>query len=128
MRRSEGAAGPDRGYVTAEAALVIPALVLFVGLLVWALSAVAVSLRCGDAARVAARAAARSESPATVAELARAAGPARARVTVEREGELWRVTVRAPAPGPVPLPGGVSGRAVAWAEDEIGTAGEGRGG
>ncbi|MFE0578162.1 TadE family type IV pilus minor pilin, partial [Streptomyces sp. NPDC058874] len=41
----------DRGYVTAEAALVIPALVLFAASLVWALMAAAGQIRCVDAAR-----------------------------------------------------------------------------
>ncbi|MEW2587492.1 TadE family type IV pilus minor pilin, partial [Streptomyces virginiae] len=39
----------DRGYVTAEAALVIPALVLFAAMLVWALMAAAGQIRCVDA-------------------------------------------------------------------------------
>ncbi|MFE5610248.1 TadE family type IV pilus minor pilin, partial [Streptomyces sp. NPDC056540] len=37
--------------MTAEAALVIPALVLFAALLVWALMAAAAQIRCVDAAR-----------------------------------------------------------------------------
>ncbi|MGW7436266.1 TadE family type IV pilus minor pilin, partial [Streptomyces sp. NPDC054849] len=70
----EGRATADRGYVTAEAALVIPALVLFAALLVWALMAAAAQIRCVDAARAGARAASRSE-PAEVAVAAARAGP-----------------------------------------------------
>ncbi|MFE3766317.1 TadE family type IV pilus minor pilin, partial [Streptomyces sp. NPDC059104] len=42
--------------MTAEAALIIPALVLFAALLVWALMAAAAQIRCVDAARAGATA------------------------------------------------------------------------
>ncbi|MFF3675161.1 TadE family type IV pilus minor pilin [Streptomyces sp. NPDC002120] len=106
----------DRGYVTAEAALVIPALVLFAALLVWALMAAAAQIRCVDAARAGARAVSRSE-PAEVAE---EAAPPGARVEVERVGDLWRVRVAAPAPGPGGLPVRLGAQAVALAEDSVG--------
>ncbi|MFE9633210.1 TadE family type IV pilus minor pilin [Streptomyces sp. NPDC006463] len=110
----------DRGYVTAEAALVIPALVLFAALLVWALMAAAAQIRCVDAARVGARAAARSEPTEVAVAAARAAAPSGARVELEREGDLWRVRVAAPAPGPGGLPVRLGARAVALAEDSVG--------
>ncbi|ARE75385.1 MULTISPECIES: TadE family type IV pilus minor pilin [unclassified Streptomyces] len=125
MCRSEGGSRgvrgkSDRGYVTAEAALVIPALVLFAALLVWALMAAAAQIRCVDAARAGARAAARSE-PVEVAEAAaRAAAPQGARVELERVGDLWRVRVAAPAPGPGGLPVRLGAQAVALAEDSVG--------
>ncbi|MFI7357361.1 TadE family type IV pilus minor pilin [Streptomyces avidinii] len=125
MCRSEGGSGgvrgkSDRGYVTAEAALVIPALVLFAALLVWALMAAAAQIRCVDAARAGARAAARSE-PVEVAEsAARAAAPEGARVELARVGDLWRVRVVAPAPGPGALPVRLGAQAVALAEDSVG--------
>ncbi|MEV6583487.1 TadE family type IV pilus minor pilin [Streptomyces sp. NPDC051582] len=120
-RSEEKSRGPgDRGYVTAEAALVIPALVLFAALLVWALMAAAGQIRCVDAARAGARAAARSE-PAGVAEAAaRAAAPPGAHVGLERDGDLWRVRVSAPAPGPGGLPVRLGAEAVALAEDGVG--------
>ncbi|WP_405790013.1 pilus assembly protein [Streptomyces sp. NBC_00029] len=125
MCRSEG--GPrggrgksDRGYVTAEAALVIPALVLFAALLVWALMAAAAQIRCVDAARAGARAAARSEPLEVAQAAARAAAPAGARVELERVGDLWRVRVEAPAPGPGGLPVRLGAQAVALAEDSVG--------
>ncbi|MFD8145125.1 TadE family type IV pilus minor pilin [Streptomyces sp. NPDC059708] len=93
----------DRGYVTAEAALVIPALVLFAALLVWALMA-----------------AARSEPAGAVLAAARQAAPPGAEVEVERSGDLWRVRVAAPAPGPAGLPVRIGARAVALAEDSVG--------
>ncbi|MEV0410165.1 TadE family type IV pilus minor pilin [Streptomyces sp. NPDC050448] len=110
----------DRGYVTAEAALVIPALVLFATLLVWALMAAAAQIRCVDAARAGARAAARSEPAGVAVAAARAAAPPGAEVAVEREGDLWRVRVAAPAPGPGGLPVRLGAQAVALAEDSVG--------
>src|SRR5882757_7128413 len=68
---SDGSAGSERagpagrgdgGYVTAEAAVVIPVLVTLTGLLIWGLMAGAAQVRCVDAARAGARAAARSEA------------------------------------------------------------------
>ncbi|MFI8391209.1 TadE family type IV pilus minor pilin [Streptomyces sp. NPDC085540] len=125
MCRSESASRgvrgkSDRGYVTAEAALVIPALVLFAALLVWALMAAAAQIRCVDAARAGARAAARSE-PVEVAEAAaREAAPPGARVELERTGDLWRVRVAAKAPGPGGLQVRLGAQAVALAEDSVG--------
>ncbi|WP_406366782.1 TadE family type IV pilus minor pilin [Streptomyces sp. NBC_01546] len=124
MCRSEGDSGAgrkrgDRGYVTAEAALVIPALVLFAALLVWALMAAAAQIRCVDAARAGARAAARSEPAEVAVAAARAAAPSGARVELEREGDLWRVRVAAPAPGPRGLPVRLGAQAVALAEDSV---------
>ncbi|WP_371588176.1 TadE family type IV pilus minor pilin [Streptomyces virginiae] len=125
MCRSEGASRgargkSDRGYVTAEAALVIPALVLFAALLVWALMAAAAQIRCVDAARAGARAAARSEPVEVAQAAARAAAPPGARVELERAGDLWRVRVVAPAPGPGGLPVRLGAQAAALAEDSVG--------
>ncbi|MER7762517.1 TadE family type IV pilus minor pilin [Streptomyces sp. NPDC097619] len=114
MRRS------DRGYVTAEAALVLPALVLLATALVWGLLAAAAQIRCVDAARAGARAAARSEPPGRAEDIAQASAPGGARIAVERTGELWRVRVEAPAPGPAALRVRLAAEAVAWAEDTIG--------
>ncbi|QNE76519.1 pilus assembly protein TadE [Streptomyces finlayi] len=106
--------------MTAEAAMVIPALVAFAVVLVWALVAAADQIRCVDAARAGARAAARSEPEAAVLDTARAAAPGQARVEVERSGELWRVRVEAPTPGPGPLTLTLSAEAAALAEDTVG--------
>ncbi|WP_078628186.1 TadE family type IV pilus minor pilin [Streptomyces sp. NRRL F-2664] len=123
-RSEEKAAGGgrkgDRGYVTAEAALVIPALVLFAAMLVWALMAAAGQIRCVDAARAGARAAARSEPAEVAVAAAREAAPAGARVELERVGDLWRVRVAAPAPGPAGVPLRLGAQAVALAEDSVG--------
>ncbi|MER7313546.1 TadE family type IV pilus minor pilin [Streptomyces halstedii] len=110
----------DRGAVTAEAAMAVPVLVAFVLVLVWALVAASDQIRCVDAARAGARAAARSEPEAEVLSAARAAAPDGAQVEVERAGELWRVRVESPAPGPGALALTLSAEAAALAEDTIG--------
>ncbi|MET9529685.1 TadE family type IV pilus minor pilin [Streptomyces sp. NPDC006649] len=110
----------DRGSVSAEAAVVIPALVLFTMALVWALTAAAAQIQCVDAARVGARAAARSEPRAAAVAAARSAAPRGARVTVGRAGELWRVRVLAPTPGPGPLTLTLKAEAAALDEGEVG--------
>ncbi|MFF2775242.1 TadE family type IV pilus minor pilin [Streptomyces sp. NPDC058052] len=109
--------------MTVEAAIVLPVLVLFAMALLWALAASAAQIRCVDAARAGARAAARSEPPEAVAAAARAAAPEGARVEVVREGELWRVTVRAAAPGPAGLGVTLRAGAAALAEDAVGGGG-----
>ncbi|MGW6207349.1 TadE family type IV pilus minor pilin [Streptomyces sp. NPDC055089] len=124
-RHTREEAGPaglwrDRGAVTAEAAMAIPVMVLFALALLWALMAASGQIRCVDAARAGARAAARSEPEAQVREAALSAAPERARVDVERAGQLWRVTVTAPAPGPGPLAVTLSADAAAAAEDGAG--------
>lgn len=109
----------DLGAVTAEAAMALPVLVAFVMALVWALVAASDQIRCVDAARAGARAAARSEPEAAVRSVAREAAPDRSSVAVERAGELWRVRVEAATPGPGPLGLTLSAEAVALAEDTV---------
>ncbi|WP_435856551.1 TadE family type IV pilus minor pilin [Streptomyces parvus] len=110
----------DRGAVTAEAAVAIPVLVAFVLALLWALMAAADQIRCVDAARVGARAAARTEPEAAVVDAARDAAPQGARVEVGREGDMWRVRVEAPTRGPGVLALTLSAEAAALAEDTVG--------
>lgn len=128
-RRPEAGAGRrsvcrlrDRGAVTAEAAVVIPVLVAFAMALLWALAAASVQIRCVDAARAGARAAARSEPEAAVLTATRDAAPRGARVAVGRAGEMWRVTVEAPTPGPAALALTLRAEAAALAEDTVGGA------
>ncbi|MFE7748691.1 TadE family type IV pilus minor pilin [Streptomyces sp. NPDC057428] len=118
----------DRGAVTAEAAMALPVLVAFVMALVWALVAASDQIRCVDAARAGARAAARSEPEAAVLSVAKEAAPDRAQVAVRRTGGLWRVRVEAPTPGPGPLGLTLSAEAVALAEDTVGVETRGPGG
>ncbi|MFI1394108.1 TadE family type IV pilus minor pilin [Streptomyces sp. NPDC020681] len=115
-----GGPGRDRGSVTAEAAVAIPALVVFAMALVWALMAASAQIQCVDAARAGARAAARSEPQAAAVAAARSAAPDDARVTLARAGDLWRVRVEAEAPGPGALTLTLSAEAAALAEDTVG--------
>ncbi len=121
-RRNRTLIGGDRGAVTAEAAVVIPVLVAFALALLWALVAASDQIRCVDAARAGARAAARSEPEAAVLGAARDAAPRGARVEVGRAGDMWRVRVEAPAPGPGVLALTLSAEAAALAEDVVGGA------
>ncbi|WP_420877722.1 TadE family type IV pilus minor pilin [Streptomyces cavourensis] len=113
--------------MTAEAAVVIPVLVVFAMALLWALVAAADQIRCVDAARAGARAAARSEPEAAVLAAARDTAPRRARVEVGRAGDLWRVRVEAPTPGRGVLSLTLRAEAVALAEDTVGGGGHGVG-
>jgi hypothetical protein len=109
----------ERGSVTVEAAVAVPALVVFAMALVWALMAASAQIRCVDAARAGARAAARSEPKAVAVEAARSAAPDGARVTLARSQALWRVRVEAPTPGPGALALTLTAEAVAAAEDTL---------
>jgi hypothetical protein len=97
-------AGRSRGSVTAEFAVLLPALVLLLATVLAAGSAGVAKLRCIDAARSAARLAARHESPAAVLAVARTAGPDRAQVRLWTTGDLVRVQVTARVA--LALPGG----------------------
>ena len=82
----------DRGAVTAEAALVLPLLVALTLGLVWVLTLATTQLRLVDAAREAARAAARGDPPAAAVAAGQIASPgATLTLTVASD----RVTVRA---------------------------------
>ncbi|MFF9486093.1 TadE family type IV pilus minor pilin [Streptomyces sp. NPDC014676] len=112
----------DRGFVTAESAMVLPVLVMLTTALVWGLLVVAAQIRCVDAARAGARAAARQDSPAAVAEVTREAAPPGARVTVSREAEQVRVVVEARPPVLHGLPFDLREEAVAAVEETVGAA------
>lgn len=96
--------------------MVIPVLVVLTAGLIWGLMAAAAQVRCVDAARAGARAAARSEAPADVVRAAREAAPSGARVSVVRAGDLIRVRVVVPAPH---FPVTLRAEAVALAEDAV---------
>ena len=89
------ASGRDRGSVTAELAVGLPAVVLLlVALLTIASSAIA-QTRCTDAARAGARAAALGEPDGAVAATARRLAGEHASVAVARAGEWVTVEVSA---------------------------------
>ncbi|WP_078962806.1 TadE family type IV pilus minor pilin [Streptomyces sp. SCSIO 75703] len=102
--------------MTAETAVVLPVLVAFAMALVWVLLVVAAQIQCVDAARAAARAAARQDPPDAVLEVARQAAPRGARITVGREGGRVRIVVVAALPVLSALPFEVREEAVAAAE------------
>ena len=85
----------DRGYVTAETAVVLPVLLVVLAAAVWVLACVAAQLRCVDAAHAAARAAARGDAPADVEAAGRAVAPPGAVVSVSRVGDQVHVSVSA---------------------------------
>lgn len=83
----------ERGSITVESALVLPVFVLMLCFAVWGISAVAAVLRCGDTARVAARAVTRGDSEVMARKVAMANAPRGAEIHFSREGELVRVVV-----------------------------------
>lgn len=104
--------------VTAETAVVLPVLLLVLVGAVAAVSVVGAQLRCVDAAREGARAAARGEDTAVVIALAERAAPDGAVTTVAVEAATVTVTVTARSTplGSVPLRLPVSAAAVAQRE------------
>lgn len=83
----------DAGMATAEFAIVLP---VIVAVLFWIVGTVAVGLdqiRCVDAARLAARSLARSDSDAVALGLARSAAPSGATITVSSAGDRITATV-----------------------------------
>lgn len=112
----------ETGSVTAETAVVLPALMVVLALALWALAAAGARIECIDAARAAARAAARGEDQPAVRSAAERAAPPEAQITIDRADGRVRVTVRSRVrPGGTlvaELPGvTVRGAAVAAVED-----------
>ncbi|MEE1835085.1 TadE family type IV pilus minor pilin [Streptomyces sp. SP17KL33] len=122
-RRLRGALGRDDGFVTAEAAMALPVMLLLATALVWALLAACAQIQVVDAARAGARAAARQDPPGAVVAAARKTAPDGAEVRVGREGDFVRVVVSARAPGPNGLGLDLSHAAVALAEETVGEEG-----
>ncbi|MBN0048735.1 pilus assembly protein [Streptomyces actuosus] len=110
----------DAGFVTAESAMALPVLVLFATGLVWGLLVVAAQIRCVDAARTGARAAARQDPPEAVLRAARDTAPPGARITVTRDGGQVRVLVVARPPLLHGLSPELREEAVASAEEAVG--------
>ena len=105
----------ERGTVTAELAIVLPAVVLVLVVTMTTAAAAIVQVRCADAARAGARAAALGEDLAGVRAAVGEVADRGSAVSVERTGE-W-VTVRVTRPvssrwGPLVA----SAQARAWAE------------
>ena len=104
--------------VTAETAVVLPVLLLVLAAAVATVTAVGAQLRCVDAAREGARAAARGEASSVVLAVARQAAPDGASVDVVEEADdvRVRVSVRVAPLGPLPLRVRLSAEVVAARE------------
>ena len=85
----------DAGMVTAETAAVLPVLALLLAFALWAVAAGGQQVQCADAAREAARSAARGDPPATTRALALAAAPRGAVVTLTETSLQVEVVVAA---------------------------------
>jgi hypothetical protein len=110
---------PGRGSVTAEFAVLLPGLALLIALMMSAAAVAVAQLKCIDAARSAARLAARHEPSSAVLAAARSTGPGGAEIQVS--SGTGAVVVRVRAQVSLPLPGrptlGVSSTSVARMED-----------
>ncbi|HEV2999357.1 MAG TPA: TadE family type IV pilus minor pilin [Solirubrobacteraceae bacterium] len=93
----------ERGSATAETAVALPALLLVVAVCVWALGLVGATLRCAEAARAGARAAARGETAAEVTDAATRAARHDADVSTTAADGYVTVRVSWSARPPVPL-------------------------
>jgi len=108
--RTPGPHRDARGAAAAEAAAVLPVLASVVMALVWMLSLAATHMRVVDAAREAARVAARAESAESAVEAGRKVAPDGTRISVQRRGAEVVVQVKAEVRGPsgmfafLPLP------------------------
>ena len=113
---------PDAGYATVEAALAIPTLVLFTVALAGVLAGLVTQIRCVDAARLGARAAARGE-PASAVQTAVARAAPGSTVRVTTADGLIRVVVAAPVAG-LPLLRAFTVHAEAYEADETNESNE----
>ncbi len=110
----------DAGYATAEAAVVLPVLLIVLAMAAWVLVCVNGQLRCVDAARAAARVAARGNSPVSAGAVGRVLAPPGAQVRIHLSGTLVEVAVTAevqPFGGVLRVLPHVQARAVAERED-----------
>lgn len=118
--RGVGAHGgaDDRGAVTAELALALPAVMLVVAVLLLTAAATSAQMRCADGARAGARVAALGQSDAEIAAVVRRLAGRDAVVRVERSPPWVDVTVTADLPGSwfTAGPLGLMGRSTAWVE------------
>jgi hypothetical protein len=91
LRREPGSG--QQGMVTAEFAVVLPAVVFVLALSLGALGLALDQVRCVDAARAGARAAARGDSYGAVMLVTRRAAPSAALVSIGTSGDLVQVSV-----------------------------------
>ncbi|MDV8147154.1 TadE family type IV pilus minor pilin [Arthrobacter sp. B10-11] len=110
--------GKDRGAVTAEFAVALPAVLLLLALLLAGSAAGITQLRLEEAARAGARALARGEDAGAVQGIVRQLAGASASSSIVAEGEWLSVTVSGKVSGPVGsmMPWTLSARALARGE------------
>ncbi|WBQ04909.1 TadE family type IV pilus minor pilin [Kribbella sp. CA-293567] len=99
--RSHSRARSDRGAITAEAAFVLPVLLALLAFGLWLVGVVVTNIRCIDAARDTARAAARGESIESARQLGQRSAPKGAAITINQTGSTIHVRVAA-APAAAP--------------------------
>ncbi len=97
MTATRRVARNDRGSTTVETALALASFVLLLTLALYALAAAVDQVRCVDAAREAARLAARGEPDKEATDVARRIAPPNADITITKDGDDIRVVVKAPA-------------------------------
>lgn len=85
----------EHGAVTAELAILLPAVLALFFVALWAVGAVITNIRCIDAARDTARAAARGEPPASAERIGQRSAPSNASITIARSGNDITVEVTA---------------------------------
>ncbi|MFB4289166.1 TadE family type IV pilus minor pilin [Nonomuraea sp. ATR24] len=90
---NRGSRSASRGSVTAETAAMLPALMIVLAAALWAIHAVTVHLECVDAARTAARAAARGEPLDQVRALVHSAVRPSALVDITRNADQTSVKI-----------------------------------
>jgi len=111
-------AARDRGAVTAELAIGLPAVVLVLAVLLITGAAAATQLRCADAARAGARVTALGQGDGQVVEVARRVAGGAVTVTVQRAAPWVEVVVSSPSAGGW-FTGGrltITASATAWSE------------
>lgn len=99
----------DRAMVTAEAAFALPVLICVAFLLSWGVLLVGAQIKCGDAAREAARLLARGDSAVVVEAAVQQIAPDGARYTVQEQDDLVVVTVEVSVAADLPLVGSLTG-------------------
>ena len=116
--------GKDRGAVTAEFAVALPAVLLLLAMLLAGAAAGITQLRIEEAARAGARALARGEGSSAVAGIARRLAGDSATASVSTQGEWMDVTVTARVGGPfgAVIPWTLTARASARTETPGGAA------
>ncbi len=95
-------ASAERGMVTAETAMVMPVLLALTTALIWMVSLGITEVRCLDAAREAARLAARGDGD-LAREITSRVAPDGATITIADSGDLVTVTVSVSARPEMPL-------------------------